>query len=497
MSEVPSPEEAARATGRRLDRSLASGLAWTAAAKWTTQILSWASTLIVARLLTPDDYGIIGMATVFLGLVQLVSEFGLGAALIQQRDLSEDRISEINGLAVLIGILLFAAASLCAPLVTAFFHEPAVRWVVVALATQFVITSFQVVPNALLARTFQFRRLAVLDSIDALVQTAATLTLAVVGLGYWAIVLGGIGARIVTSGAYLIVAGHRMAWPRQLRQLHRVLTFGWQVVGSRLTYYVYSSADFAVIGRLLGKTALGAYSFGWNIASIPADKINSVMSRVMVPVFAEIQREPAALARYLTRLSEALVYTVLPASVGLALVAPDFVRVVLGERWLAAIVPLQLLSIHVTIRCVNGLFSQALLGIGETRQALRVGIWLVVTMPVLFVLGAVWWGPPGVALAWLVGHPLVSLPLLIRYTARRVAMPLAAFGAALLPPVVGTGVMVAAVLGALALLPSGTTSVLRLTVGVGIGAAAYPAVMWLLYAPRLRDIAASLRRLRS
>lgn len=480
----------------RLDRSMAAGLAWTGVAKWTVQALSWASTLIVARLLTPDDYGIIGMATVYLGLVQLVSEFGLGTALIQRRDLDSAQIAHINGLSVLIGLALFGFSAVVAVPIAGFFHEPAVRRVVVVLATTYVITAVQVVPNALLARELRFRRLAIIESTEALFQIAVTLTLAVAGARYWAIVYGAIAAKLVSTVLLLTARPHRAAWPRQLSQLRQVLTFGWQVVVSRLAWYAYSNADFVVIGRLLGKAALGAYSFGWTIASIPADKINGVLSRVTIPIFAEVQHDAAALTRYLVRLSEGLAYVVLPASVGLAIVAPDLVRFALGERWAAAIVPLQLLSVHVTVRCISSLFAQALLAIGETRQAMRVGLVALAVMPALFVVGATLWGVPGVALAWLVGHPVVTFPLLILYTARRVQMPLGQLADALWPAVAGTAAMAATVLAVRGLLPAGTGTGVRLAVGVATGAAAYPALMWAAYRDRVRGLVGTLRYLR-
>ena len=480
----------------RRDRSLASGLAWTAGAKWATQVLSWASTLIVARLLTPADYGIIGMAGVYLGFVQMVSEFGLGTALIQNRDLDRTQIARINGLSVLIGVALFALSCALALPIALFFHEHAVRLVVLVLASTYVITSLQVVPRALLARELRFRGLAAIESAEALIQTVATLAFAIAGARYWAIVFGSIVAKVGSTAMLLIVRPHRVAWPRQLSQLHRVLTFGWQVVVSRLAWYAYSNADFAVVGRLLGEKALGAYSFGWNIASIPADKLNTVLGRVIVPILAEVQGDAAAVARYLLRLSEGLAVLVLPASVGMALVAPQFVQFALGERWMAAVVPLQLLSVHVTVRCINSVFAQALLAIGDTRQSMRVGLWQLAAMPALFVVGAKLWGVPGVALMWLIGHPLVTFPPLILYSSRRIRMPLRLLAEALWPASAGTAVMAAAVLACDAFLPQDTATGVRLAVSVAVGAAVYPALMWCLFHRRIRSVTAALRRLR-
>jgi PST family polysaccharide transporter len=493
-SSSPAPD--AGESRRQRDRSLASGVVWTAGAKWAAQVLSWASTLVVARLLTPADYGLIGMATVYLGLVQLVSEFGLGAAIVQKGDLTTSQIARINTLSLMIGVGLFGLSALVAGLLASFFGEPAVKWVVMALATTYVITSLQVVPNGLLARDLRFRRLATIEAADALVVTAVTLALALAGARYWSLVIGSIAGRVAGTVQFLLARRHPMAWPRRLADLKRVLTFGWQVVVSRLSWYAYSNADFLVIGRLLGKVALGAYSFGWNIASIPAEKISAVMGRVTMPVFAQVQNDPAALTRYLVRLSEVLVFVVLPASIGMTLIAPDFVRFVLGEHWVAAIIPLQLLSAHVTVRCVNGLFSQALLAMGDTRRSMQIGLVQVAVMPALFVVGAKLGGAPGVAVAWLIGHPIITFTMLVRYVARRVEMSLRMLADALWPAAACTLVMAAVVTIVRVLLLSGADTGVRLAGGVAAGAATYPLVMLAFFRPRVQRIAGALRQLR-
>src|SRR2546426_4231942 len=142
MSEVAVPPQvsAARSAGeqRALDRSLVHGLAWTGAAKWGVQALSWAGTVVVARLLSPSDYGLVGMATVYLGFVLLVNEQGLTAAIIQRRDLDEERIAKLGGLAVLVGFALLGLSVALAAPVAIFFGEQATRWIIIVLSLSFL-----------------------------------------------------------------------------------------------------------------------------------------------------------------------------------------------------------------------------------------------------------------------------------------------------------------------------------------------------------------------
>ena len=482
-------------TGQDLDRSLATGLAWTGLGKWATQLFSWVSTLIIARLLRPEDYGILGMAMVYLGLVQLVSEFGLGTALIQRRDLSASQIGRLGGLSVLVGIGLFGVSAAAAPLIAGFFGEPAVRLVLIVLAGNFVISAFQVVPGALLARELRFRRLAVIEATESLSQIVVTLTLAVLGARYWALVFGSLGSKLVSTAFMVASRPHPIRWPRDVRSLRGALSFGWQVVITRLTWYAYSNADFAVVGRVLGKGLLGAYEVGWTIASVPVDKVSAVIGRVTMPIFAAVQRDRAAVARYLLLLSEGLALGILPASVGMALVAPDFVRVALGSRWQAAIVPLAVLSAHVTFRCVNALFSQCLLAIGETRQSVRLGLVQVIVMPAVFYAGAKGWGVNGVAFAWLIVHPLITVPMLIGYTLSRVGTPVARLLRALWPALSGTLAMTVVVLAVVAA-GHGMPAPFRLGTCVAAGALTYAGKLLVFDRSRLRELVTAVRALR-
>src|SRR6267378_4306285 len=198
-----------------LDRSLAQGIAWTGGIKWLTQLVSWAATLVVARLITPTDYGLFAMAMVYAGFVQLVNELGLSLAIVQRRDLTTERIAQLGGLAVLASVVIFVLSLGLAGPVAVFFGEPSVQGIIVALSLTFVMRGVQVVPRSLLARDLEFRRLA---------------------------------------------------WPRDLRSIADAVNFGWYVVISHLGGYVYSYADLTMVGRVLGKAALGAYTKGSAVA---------------------------------------------------------------------------------------------------------------------------------------------------------------------------------------------------------------------------------------
>lgn len=498
MQETPSVAHplgaSARRESARLDRSLVQGIAWTGGMKWLTQLLSWSSTLIIARILTPADYGLVGMATVYLGFVQLINEFGLTAAVIQRRDLEEDQIARIGGLSALLGAsFLMLSIALAGP-VAHFFGERDVRWIITVLSLTFVTTGFQVLPRSLLTRDLEFRKIALIDGVEALVLTASTLLLALAGFRYWALVFGAVFSKVVSTLFALFTRPHRLAWPTRFRSIAGAVTFGWHLVVSRTSWYAYSNADFTTVGRILGSAALGAYTFGWTIASIPVDRITALVGGVTPGIFAAVQHDHPALRRYLLRLTEGLAFITFPASIGMALVADEFVLIVLGEKWRPAIMPLRLLALYGGYRSINALFSQIMVATGHSRRFMHFSLLSTAVMIPAFIVGSRW-GTTGVAMGWIVGYPLVVFPIMF-HTFRIIALPFRVYLAALWPAVSGSCAMAAAVLALRHVTPEGWPTTLAFALHTVAGAATYAAVVCFFHGHRFRAFLGLLREVR-
>jgi teichuronic acid exporter len=472
------------------------GLAWTGAMKWGTQLLSWAATLIIARLLTPDDYGVLTMANVYLGFIALVNEFGLGPAIIRQRDLTEDQISALGGISIALSLALWTLSALVAFPVAAFFGEPAVRWVIMALSLNFITTGFRVLPRALMTRDLQFKRVAAMDATEALTSMGITLVLAFLGYRYWSLVWGGVTGSLVATVMALRWRSHRRHFPRDLTSVAPSLRFGWHLVVSRFAWYLYSSADFAVVGRMLGKTALGGYGFAWTLASIPVTRISALVSQVTPAIFSAVQNDKEQLSRYFLKLSEGLAFITFPFSVGVALVAPEFVLVALGDQWTPAIVPLQLLAFYAGFRSLTTLHPQVLQSVGRTRDQMRFSLLALAVLPLMFYLGARFGGIAGVAWGWIIGYPIVMIPP-YRAVFEATGLTFSRYFAALWPAILGSAGMAAAVLGIAALLPANLTPLQRLLIESSTGALVYATMMFGLQRKRvhlLREMLSQLKK---
>jgi O-antigen/teichoic acid export membrane protein len=466
------------ASARDLDRQLVQGIAWTGGMKWFGQIVSWASTIVVARVLEPGDYGVVAMATLFLGLVTLVNEFGLGAAIIAHRELSPHQRAQINGFAALVGVAAYAVCVAAAIPLAAFFGVAELGTVVVVMSIPIAVGALRTVPAALLERALRFKLLAAIEAIQVSIQAAVVVLLALAGYGYWALVLGSVAGAFISTGMILAYRPSGFAWPWP-SSIQSALALSSHVLVSRVAWYVQSNADFLVAGRVLGQAALGAYTLGWTIASAPIDKITALVARVTFPVFASIQDDAAALRRYLLTLTEGLAVPAFAVGVGLALVADDFVLVVLGPKWEAAIMPLRILAVLGAHRATTPLLPQILNVTGESRFSMYTSLGKTLLLPAAFYIGS-FWGVSGIATAWLLIHPIAALPTYYRVFARIELAP-TDYLRSLWPATSCALAMAAAVLALKLLLPPHWTAGPRLVLEVAMGGAVYMLVLATLH----------------
>ncbi len=488
----PRPTTATRTSDAPLDHSLVHGLAWTSAAKWGSQVLSWTSTLIVARLLSPDDFGLLGMAEAYVGLVQVLTAFGLGASVLAFRDLTDDQVAQLHGFAFVFGAVGFAISCVLAWPLGAFFHAPRLPAVIIVMSLAFVIGSFRIVPAALLQRELRFRELAGIDATRALVLAVAMVAFAFLGFRYWTLVIGFLLGSILATVLTLRLKRQRMARPR-ISALREAMAYSGYMIASMFVWYAYQNADFVVAGRLVGQAALGMYTLAWTFASLPVEKVTALIGGVAFPVFTAVQHERAELRRYLLRLTEGLALITFPACLGMALVAPEFVLTFLGAKWTGAIVPLQLLALAVCLRSVTPLLPHVLNAIGDARFTMYNAVVSAAIMPVAFYLMATRSGTTGIALVWLLVYPFPTLMLFWRVF-RRIELPASQYLSALWPALSSSLIMVGVVLGVRAVIRGHWSTAVAFSVEVALGAVSYLCMVLVFHRGRITAFLTMLRR---
>lgn len=467
-----------------LDHAIVEGVAWTGAASWVAQILTWLSTLLVVRILNPDDYGIVALAALYLGLATMLSEFGIGTAVITIRALPVRQISQLNSVALLVAVVALALSWALAIPMARFLDSPRLVTLIRVMSATLVVTALGSVPAAVLQKSLRFRFLAAAQIAQSLTGAAATLLLALLGGGYWALALGPLLGHVALSLFVVTGAPCGYSWP-DWHALRPALRFSRSVILERFCWYVYTGSDRLIIGKWIGETAVGLYSVAASFGMMAVEKVAVLVLRVAPAVFSEVQTDPPALRRYLLSMTEGLAIVTFPISFGIAAVAGDTVRVLFGEQWVGAIPPLRFLAAFAAYHSVTVLISRVLAAIGDVRFLLHVGMLTLAAMPVSFMIGTRW-GLAGVAGVWLLVYPITQLPLFLRLF-RRIDLRAGEYLRSLWPAASAALVMGLAV-WLVRLWPpvAGLPVTARLALRVCIGATMYTLAILLFHSERVR-----------
>jgi O-antigen/teichoic acid export membrane protein len=382
------------------------GLAWKVISQVFAQTWQTLVAIVLARLLFPADYGLAAMVLVFAAIVPVFSDLALGAALVQRRTLSESDRSTVFWTSAVIGAgFTLLGIGLSWP-VAAFYGEPEVQPLFAVLSLSFVITALGTTQRALLTRDMDFKSLELRLMAGSLVAGIAGIVLAASGYGAWAI----IGQQVVLACVSTALLWSFTRWrPRlhfSLASLRGLIGFSLNVFASRMLFYANRNADNLLIGRVVGAAGLGVYSLAYNVMLAPLSRIGWPIAEVLFPAFSRMQDEPDRMASAWVRVNRLVGSVTIPASLGLIVVAPEFVTAVLGERWHEAVPIIRLLGWVGLLQSLGTLDSAVLLARNRSGTLLRYAVVALAASLVAFTVG-LQWGIVGVA----AGYAIVSTVL--------------------------------------------------------------------------------------
>jgi O-antigen/teichoic acid export membrane protein len=461
------------------------GLAWKAASQTVFQVTRIVVAIVLARLLAPHDYGLASMVLALSWFVLAFSDLSLGAALVQRRSLSEADRSTVFWTSVGAGTaftLLGIAGSW--PLAS-FYGEPQVRPLFVALSLSFLVTSLGVTQTALLMREMDFRRLELRMMAATTIGAVIGIGAALAGFGPWAI----IGQQLAIATVSTVLVWYFCRWRPRLTfskaSLRDLGAFGGNVFGQRAFYYATRSADGLLIGRYLGATAIGAYTLAYNVILVPATRIGIPIQEVLFPAFSRMQDDPVWVGRMWLRVTRLVCAISVPAMLGLIVIAPDFVAVVLGDKWRSATPVIQILGWVGILQAVQTLNGDILQALDRANVQFRFTmLWAAATVGA-FVLG-LQWGIVGVAACFAVTSTVLA-PLSTWLTARAVSVGLREFAHNIFGVASAAAVAAACVFVArLLLVEAGIPAAARLGLLALLGAALI-VPLYAVLAPELRD----------
>jgi O-antigen/teichoic acid export membrane protein len=470
------------------------GVAWKLVSQVFLQSSRVVVAIILARLLAPHDYGLAGMVLVVASLVLVFSDLALGAALVQRPTLTQADRSTVFWTAVAAGVTFTLLGVALSGPVADFFGEPDVQPLLATLSLSFLVTSLGTTQSALLMREMDFRRLELRMMGGTLAGAAVGITAAAYGAGAWAIIAQQLTIASVSTALLWAVTPWRPSLTFSRKSLRDLGGFSLNVFGQRLLYYLHANADKVLIGRFLGAAPLGVYTLAYNVVTAPFSRIAVPIAEVLFPAFSRMQDQPERLASAWIRATRLVGSVSIPALLGLVVLAPDFVHVVLGERWREATPVIQILAGVGMVQSLQTLNSNILQALNRTRTLFRYSIVFFVSHVAAFSVGLSW-GITGVAASYAVSSAFVE-PLYAWLTARALGISVWRFVAAVGGVAQASLAMLATLLGArMALVQTDIAAGTRLLILIGLGALVYLLVgAW--RAPAVRAEIVSLGRRR-
>lgn len=420
---------------------------WAGAAQVARALVEVLATVVLARLLLPEDFGLVGMVVAVTGFLTLFKDLGLSTATIQKEDLSGDDVSSLFWMNLGAGVGLSVVAAALAPVLTWFYDEPVLTPLTLGLAGTFLLGSIGIQHHALLRRNLLFGRVAVVELSAAACGVTAGIAAAVMGAGVWALVIRVVVSELIAGIAPWVVCDWRPGAPRWTDRSRELLGFGGNLTGFSVVNYFARNVDDVLVGRVFGAASLGFYQKAYEILMLPLKQVNAPVGSVAIPALSRLDSDSERYKRAYLRILEKLLLLTSFLAAFLIVTADWAVVAVLGDKWEPAAPIFAWLGLLVFTQPLGNTTGWLFITQDRTRDMLQWGL-VGSAMSVAAFVGGAYWGTVGVAAAYSVSGVLVRTPAVLWWVTRRGPLRMGDFASVFLPFAVAGGA-VATVLWAL------------------------------------------------
>lgn len=428
--------------GVNLRKRSVRGGAITLASQVSKFVFATATTVILARMLTPEDFGLIAMVLAVIAIATMFNDAGLTDATLQRDTISHEQVSTLFWITTGFGLLVSVGVVALSPAIAWFYGVPELMPITSVLSIMFFFGGLTSQHKALLRRKMQFGRLGVVEIAAVTISLSVAVIAAMSGAGYWSLVMKHVFLAAMTALGCWIAMPWRPALPKRGSGVRSMLRFGANVSGFNLATYFSRNADNVLIGRFIGVAALGFYGKAYNLLMLPVSQIRSPITSVGLPALSRLQHDPARYREYYRKLLHVLLFLTAPLGFLLGVHSNEVILLALGAQWVPVSSVFRIFAVLVLPQSAVGTFGMVMLSCGYSGRFFRLGIFTGIISVVSFIVGLPW-GINGVAMSYAIANFIVLFPIAC-YALHGTPISVRLFFDALLLPTL-SGVVVAGV----------------------------------------------------
>jgi len=465
---------------------------WAFAIRIVSRLFGLARTIVLARLLAPNDFGLYGIALLSLSALETFSQTGFNQALIQKKGDTKPYLDTAWTVQVIRGLVLAIILVLGAPLIGSFFGEPRAVLLVRVLGAAVLLKSLGNIGIVYFRKELEFHKQFVYEFSGTFADLAVAIPAAFILRSVWALVFGLLAGNLVRMVVSYLVHPYRPRPRLEGPKVRELYTFGRWIFASSILVFLLTQGDDIFLGKVLGVTALGLYQMAYRLSNLPATEITHVISQVTFPVYSKLQQDLDSLRNAFLSTVQLIAALSFPLAVGTVCLAPALVSLFLGEKWIAIVLPMQVLTIWGLVRSLEAATSPVWLALGKPHIPTFFQFAKVILLAVLIYPFTIRWGVTGTALAVAVESVIVHVG---RYwfMAKTLNMGVARLFRAFVIPALASGVMSGMVF--LIIKRVSPVTIGTFSLAVAGGTVVYCASFWILDKAFGWDTSAPLRHL--
>ena len=390
---------------------------WSFSLRAIDQVFSLIRLVIIARLLSPSDYGLFGIALLTISVIDTFTQTGIQSALIQKKKNTDTYLDTAWTMSLARGFVLFLIILGTAPFSASFFHSDAAQSIIRVIAVTVLLQGVSNIGMIYFVKNLRFDKLFLYELCGTFAEFAVAITSAFLLRNVWALVYGLLARNIVQCIISYLISPNKPHISFEKEKAKELFTYGKWILGSGILSFLFSQGDDIFVGKFLGITALGLYQMAYRISYLPHTEITSVISTVSFPIYSKLQGNTEQLRKAFLKVLFLVVLVVLPVSGGMFFIAHDFTSLFLGQQWLPMVPAFKILALYNLVLCIGAVAGTLFQGVGKPKMTTQLQFINVVLLAILIYPLTLRWGIAGTALAVLL--QVIPVNILAIYLASR------------------------------------------------------------------------------